>query len=76
LNEIINEDIGQNNDLITNIPKDASIDLMDEAALKNQYMIALAQVNSEDCGLPMSIFDNVLLNNFNFCNGHNVIKMI
>lgn len=32
---------------------------MDETALKNQYMISIAQVNSEDCGVPMSIFDNV-----------------
>lgn len=60
LDEIIDEDMDQNNSFISYIPRDPSIDSMDEAAL--QYnMISIAQVNSEDCGVPMSIFDNVCI---------------
>lgn len=59
VNEIVDENIVQDNSFVSNIPKDSSIDLMDETALKNQYMISIAQINSEDCGVPMSIFDNV-----------------
>lgn len=43
---------------MSNIPRDPSIDSLHEAAM--QYnMISIAQINSEDCGVPMSIFDNV-----------------
>lgn len=59
VNEIVGENIVQDNNFASNIPKDTSIDLMDETALKNQYMISIAQVNSEDCGVPLSIFNNV-----------------
>lgn len=62
VNEVVEENIVQDNSFASNIPKDSSIDLMDETALKNQYMISIAQVNSEDCGVPMSIFDNVCVN--------------
>lgn len=55
-------DIIQNNTFVSNIPRDPSIDSLDEAAM--QYnMISIAQINSEECGVPMSIFDNVCLNN-------------
>lgn len=65
LEEIIYEDndLIQNNTFVSNIPRDPSIDSLDEAAM--QYnMISIAQINSEDCGVPMSIFDNVCLNSF------------
>lgn len=63
LNEIVDEDMVQNNTFISNIPKDPSIDSLDEAAM--QYnMITIAQISSEDCGVPMSIFDNVFTNYF------------
>lgn len=62
-NEIIDEDIVQNNSFISSIPRDPSMDSLNEAAM--QYnMISIAQINSEDCGVPMSIFDNVCINNF------------
>lgn len=61
-NEIIDEDIVQNNSFVSNIPRDPSMDSLNEAAM--QYnMISIAQINSEDCGVPMSIFDNVCINN-------------
>lgn len=47
---------------------------MDEAALKNQYMISIAQLSSEECGVPMSIFDNVCINDSNIFN-HLKIKI-
>lgn len=63
LNEIVDEDMAQNNTFISNIPRDPSIDSLDEAAM--QYnMITIAQVSSEDCGVPMSIFDNVFASYF------------
>jgi len=61
-NEVVDEDIVPNNTFVSNIPRDPSIDSLDEAAM--QYnMISIAQINSEDCGVPMSIFDNVRMNN-------------
>lgn len=61
LDDIIDVDMDQNNSINSYIPRDPSIDSMDEAAL--QYnMISIAQINSEDCGVPMSIFDNVCIN--------------
>jgi len=60
--EVVDEDIVPNNTFVSNIPRDPSIDSLDEAAM--QYnMISIAQINSEDCGVPMSIFDNVRMNN-------------
>jgi len=61
-NDIINEYDFHNDTFLSNIPKDPSIDLMNEATLKNKYMMSIAQVNSEDCGVPLSIFDNVCKN--------------
>lgn len=59
--ETVDEDIVQNNTFTSNIPRDPSIDSLDEAAM--QYnMMSIAQINSEDCGVPMSIFDNVINN--------------
>ncbi|VVC24814.1 Hypothetical protein CINCED_3A021565 [Cinara cedri] len=56
-NEIIDDDTIQNNSFVSNIPRDPSMDSLNEAAM--QYnMISIAQINSEDCGVPMSIFDN------------------
>lgn len=56
-NEVVDEDIVPINTFVSNIPRDPSIDSLDEAAM--QYnMISIAQINSEDCGVPMSIFDN------------------
>lgn len=53
----------QSNSFVSHIPRDPSIDSLHEAAM--QYnMISIAQINSEDCGVPMSIFDNVCVNNF------------
>lgn len=64
-NEVVDEDIVPNNTFVSNIPRDPSIDSLDEAAM--QYnMISIAQINSEDCGVPMSIFDNVRMNNLIF----------
>lgn len=64
-NEVVDEDIIPNNTFVSNIPRDPSIDSLDEAAM--QYnMISIAQINSEDCGVPMSIFDNVRMNNLIF----------
>jgi len=64
-NEVVDEDIVPNNTFVSNIPRDPSIDSLDEAAM--QYnMISIAQINSEDCGVPMSIFDNVRINNLIF----------
>jgi len=64
-NEVVDEDIVPNNTFVSNIPRDPSIDSLDEAAM--QYnMISIAQINSEDCGVPMSIFDNVSMNNLIF----------
>lgn len=61
-NEVVDEELVPNNTFVSNIPKDPSIDSLDEAAV--QYnMISIAQINSEDCGVPMSIFDNVRMNN-------------
>ncbi|XP_025425138.1 late secretory pathway protein AVL9 homolog [Sipha flava] len=55
--ETVDEEIVQNNTFTSNIPRDPSIDSLDEAAM--QYnMISIAQINSEECGVPMSIFDN------------------
>lgn len=76
LNEIVDEDMTQNNTFISNIPRDPSIDSLDEAAM--QYnMITIAQVSSEDCGVPMSIFDNVFTSYFKkliiFVNKFNVV---
>lgn len=70
LDEIIyqDNDLIQNNTFVSNIPRDPSIDSLDEAAM--QYnMISIAQISSEDCGVPMSIFDNVcLINLYNLNN--------
>lgn len=63
-NDINNEYDVHDNTFLSNIPKDPSIDLMNEATLKNKYMMSIAQVNSEDCGVPLSIFDNVCKNYF------------
>lgn len=58
--ETVDEYMVQNNTYSSNIPRDPSIDSLDEAAM--QYnMISIAQINSEDCGVPMSIFDNVYI---------------
>lgn len=61
LNEIVDEDIISNSAFVSNIPRNPSIDSLDEAAMQ-YYMMSIAQVNSEDCGVPMSIFDNVRMN--------------
>lgn len=72
-NEVIDEDIVPNNTFVSNIPRDPSIDSLDEAAM--QYnMISIAQINSEDCGVPMSIFDNVRLHNLIFSMKKNYLK--
>lgn len=64
-NEVVDEDIVPNSSFVSNIPRDPSIDSLDEAAM--QYnMISIAQINSEDCGVPMSIFDNVRMHNLIF----------
>jgi hypothetical protein len=63
--ETVDEEIVQNNTFTSNIPRDPSIDSLDEAAM--QYnMISIAQINSEECGVPMSIFDNVDIHNLIF----------
>lgn len=63
LNDIVDEDIVQNNAFVSNIPRDPSVDSLDETTMQNN-MISIAQINSEHCGVPLSIFDNVLINNF------------
>lgn len=64
-NEVVEEDIVSDNTFVSNIPRDPSIDSLDEAAM--QYnMISIAATNSEDCGVPMSIFDNVRINIYIF----------
>jgi len=61
LTETVDEDMVQNNAFVSNIPRDPSFDSLDETTMQNN-MISIAQINSEDCGVPMSIFDNVLIN--------------
>lgn len=63
LNDTFDEDIVQNNAFVSNIPRDPSVDSLDETTMQNN-MISIAQINSKDCGVPLSIFDNVLINNF------------
>lgn len=64
VDEVIVNDVVENSTFISNIPRDPSINSLDEAAM--QYnMISIAQINSEDCGVPMSIFDNVFINYLN-----------
>lgn len=64
VDEVIVNDVVENSTFISNIPRDPSINSLDEAAM--QYnMISIAQINSEDCGVPMSIFDNVCINYLN-----------
>lgn len=61
--EVIVDDIVENNTFASNIPRDPSMNSLDEAAM--QYnMISIAQINSEDCGVPMSIFDNVCITKY------------
>ncbi|XP_050531608.1 late secretory pathway protein AVL9 homolog [Daktulosphaira vitifoliae] len=51
------EDVVNLNSFTSNIPRDPSIDSLSEAAM--QYnMISIAQINSANCAVPMSIFDN------------------
>lgn len=64
--DVINENNIPNDTFLSNTPKDSNIDFMNEATIKNKYMMSIAQVNSEDCGVPMSIFDNVYINLFKY----------
>lgn len=56
-NDTVDEDIAQNNAFVSNIPRDPSVDSLDETTMQNN-MISIAQINSEHCGVPLSIFDN------------------
>jgi len=63
LNDTVDEDKIQNNAFVSNIPRNPSVDSLDETTMQNN-MISIAQINSEHCGVPLSIFDNVIINSF------------
>ncbi|XP_050433560.1 late secretory pathway protein AVL9 homolog [Adelges cooleyi] len=55
--DTIDDDMVHVSSFACNIPRDPSIDSLNEAAM--QYnMMSIAQINSADCAVPLSIFDN------------------